>query len=149
MDIQFIELSENVDSFFKILPTDWKSIIQPHWIQYKTSSTVYAIKENDEIIAGGIVFTNKFPGITEFEQQFLNLIEDNYYYLGFLWVAEHKRNKNLATFWLDTIKKTYPNQKFWLTIEEEKLKYFYEKNGFKIISESKNLDYKEWILTFK
>ena len=44
------------------------------------------------------------------------------------------------------LKKEYPSQKYWLTIEEEDLSNFYEQNGFTIFAKSENQLHKEWIL---
>ena len=56
-----------------------------------------------------------------------------YLYVGFIFVIEERRQQNLGSIWLDNLKKMYPNQKFWLTIEDLKLDTFYVKNGFKRI----------------
>jgi hypothetical protein len=54
----------------------------------------------------------------------------------------------LASQWLTLLKNQDPTQKYWLTIEEEWLKHFYEKNGFVLIEESKDEDDKEWLYVF-
>ncbi|MBI9040010.1 hypothetical protein [Lutibacter sp.] len=151
MEIQFEKLKGNPNQFFDILPNDWKISIVPNWIFYKKTATIYVIKENNEIICGGIVFTEKLKEMTPFEISHAYLFADGFNYLGYIWVAEHKRNLQLATTWLSYLKALNPNQKYWLTIEEEQLNYFYKKNGFKLFSESHN-DFdntiKEWIFTY-
>ena len=76
------------------------------------------------------------------------LFSEGYLYIGFIWVPEHNRNRQLASQWLTLLKNQDPNQKYWLTIEEQPLKYFYEKNGFKLIKESNDEDDKEWLYVF-
>ncbi|MFZ2285285.1 MAG: hypothetical protein WAV86_15570, partial [Lutibacter sp.] len=71
-----------------------------------------------------------------------------YLYIGFIWVPLEKRNRNLASQWLTLLKNQDPTQKYWLTIEEEWLKHFYEKNGFVLIEESDDDENKEWLYLF-
>lgn len=150
MEIQFEKLKGNPNQFFDILPTEWKNLIVPNWIYYKKMATIYVIKDNNEIISGGIVFSNKLNEMTTFELEYEHLFSNGYLYLGYLWVPEHKRNQQLATKWLTYLKGLNPQQKYWLTIEEEQLNYFYKKNGFKLYAESNDNDdnLKEWIFTY-
>ena len=148
MQIEFIKLDNSQDLFFNILPQDWQDIIVPQWKNFKDSASIFIFKENEELIAGGIVFEKSHINMTPFEKEHQYLYAENYFYLGFIWVIPSKRNQQLASKWLTEIKKAYSNQKFWLTIEEEPLKYFYQKNDFKLIAESNDENYKEWVLTF-
>ena len=150
MEIQFEKLKGNPNQFFDILPTEWKNLIVPNWIYYKKMATIYVIKDNNEIISGGIVFSNKLNEMTTFELEYEHLFSNGYLYLGYLWVPEHKRNQQLATKWLTYLKGLNPQQKYLLTIEEEQLNYFYKKNGFKLYAESNDNEdnLKEWIFTY-
>ena len=148
MTIKFRSLEKDPIQFFNILPQDWQQIIVPNWEEFKDSASIYVFKENEAVIAGGIVFKSGHPNSTDFENKYNYLYDEKYYYLGFLWVIPEKRNQQLASKWLTEIKKAYSNQKFWLTIEEEPLKYFYQKNDFKLIAESNDENYKEWVLTY-
>jgi hypothetical protein len=58
------------------------------------------------------------------------------------------RKHHLGSEWLLSLKKVNPEQGFWLTIEEEPLKYFYEKNSFTVVDESKS-EPKEWVMVYK
>ena len=109
---------------------------------------IFIFKENEELIAGGIVFSEKINEMTPFENSFEYLFKEGYLYLGYIWVVEQHRNKKLASKWLSYLKIQNPLQNYWLTIEEEELKHFYEKNDFKLIAESEDTDSKEWILTY-
>ena len=71
MDIQFEKLKGNPNQFFDILPQEWKNIIIPNWVFYKKTATIYVIKENNEIICGGIVFSEKLIEMTPFEIEHL------------------------------------------------------------------------------
>ena len=147
MNYRFVHLKNSPEKFFGILPKDWQHVIIPNWKNFENTSSIYVFEEDNNIIAGGIVFKNKHPEISKFEEEFLYLYVENYFYLGFIWVIPEKRNQKLASLWLHNIKEINPFQKFWLTTEEASLKYFYEKNGFKLIAESDDPTYKEWIFT--
>ena len=148
MEIEFNKIANSPAQFFNILPQDWQDIIVPQWDKFKNSSSIYVFKENEELIAGGIVFENGHPNRTSFEKKHQYLYTENYFYIGFVWVIPSKRNQQLASKWLSEIKKAAINQKFWLVIEEESLKYFYQKNDFKLIAESNAKNNKEWVLTY-
>lgn len=149
MDLEFLNFNKIPQKFFNLLPPDWQEIIVPQWENYKNTSSIYVFKENNELIAGGIIFEKSHPNMTDFEKEHQYLYDENYFYIGFVWVIPEKRNQQLASKWLAKLIEEHSNQKYWLTIEEETLKYFYEKNGFKMIAESENSESKEWIFTLK
>ncbi len=148
MNIQFSNATESPEQFFNILPDDWQVLIVPYWKSYEDAAKIYVLKEGGEVVAGGLVFSKSLPDMSDFEQSLQYLFSEGYLYIGFIWVPEHKRNRNLASQWLTLLKNQDPNQKYWLTIEEAWLKHFYEKNGFKLIKESDNAGEKEWLFTF-
>ncbi len=148
MNIQFSNATESPEQFFKILPEDWQVLIVPYWDSYKNVAKIYVLKENNEVVAGGLVFSKSLPDMSDFEQSLQYLFNEGYLYIGFIWVPEHQRNRNLASQWLTLLKNQDSNQKYWLTIEEAWLKHFYEKNGFKLIKESNDVDNKEWLFTY-
>tara|TARA_R110001583_G_scaffold69109_2_gene196114 strand:+ start:4428 stop:4883 length:456 start_codon:yes stop_codon:yes gene_type:complete len=149
MDLKFSSLNKTPQKFFNILPQEWQEIIVPQWKNYKNTASIFVFKEKGELIAGGIIFEKSHPNMTDFEKEYQFFYEENYFYIGFVWVIPEKRNHQLATKWLTKIKEENKNQKYWLTVEDESLKYFYEKNAFKLVAESKNSEAKEWIFTFK
>ena len=149
MDLKFSNVNKTPQKFFDILPLDWQEIVVSQWEKYKSTASIYVFKELEELIAGGIVFKKGHPNMTAFEESHNYLYDENYFYIGFVWVIPEKRNQQLASKWLVKLKEENKKQKYWLTIEEESLTYFYKKNGFKLIAESKNVISKEWIFTFK
>lgn len=149
MDLKFSNFNKTPQKFFDILPLDWQEIVVSQWEKYKSTASIYVFKELEELIAGGIVFEKGHPNMTPFEKSHNYLYDENYFYIGFVWVIPEKRNQQLASKWLVKLKEENKKQKYWLTIEEESLTYFYKKNGFKLIAESKNVIPKEWIFTFK
>lgn len=148
MNIQFNNATESPEQFFNLLPEDWRILIEPYWESYKDSAKIYVLKENEEVVAGGLVFSKSLPDMSDFEKSLQYLFTEGYLYLGFIWVPEHQRNRQLASQWLTLLKSQNPDQKYWLTIEEEWLKHFYEKNGFKLIKESNDADNKEWLYAY-
>ncbi len=122
----------NVSLFFQILPQDWQEAILPFWNEYKTSTRCYVLTdENQNIIAGGLVFTQCPPDMVYAEEEANKWLNKGYEYLGFIYVIEERRKQNLGSIWLTQLKQMNPKQKYWLVIEEEKLDAFYVKNGFK------------------
>ena len=148
MNLEFTSLSKNLNQFFTILPQDWQEIIAPKWKKFSNTASVYVFKEDKEIIAGGIVFRKGHPKCTNFEKKYEYLYAENYYYIGFLWVIPQKRNQQLASKWLSKVHAINNKQKYWLTIEEISLQYFYQKNGYKLLAESNELYCNEMILTY-
>ncbi|WP_242083443.1 GNAT family N-acetyltransferase [Aestuariivivens sediminis] len=132
--------------FFRILPLDWKNSIVPQWPNYKASSSIYVIECDGQVIAGGIVFSKTPPHATPIELEYNYLFKANYLYIGYLYVLPEFRNKNIASKWLEAVKNRYDKQKFWLTIEVFDLKFFYEKNGFKLMDSSPCLHSDEWVM---
>lgn len=145
MNLKFSNVTESPEQFFNMLPDDWKPYIVPYWEDYKDSAKIYVLKENKETVAGGLVFSKSLPDMSDFERAQQHLFKEGYLYIGFIWVPLDKRNRNLASQWLTLLKNQDPTQKYWLTIEEEWLKHFYEKNGFVLIEESDDADNKEWL----
>ena len=148
MSVKFCRLQKKSARFFNILPQDWQQIIVPKWEAFKASASIYVFKENKAIIAGGIVFKSGHPNNTDFENKYAYLYNENYYYIGFLWVIPEKRNQKLASKWLSNVHYLNTNQKYWLTIEEASLQHFYQKNGYKLLAENNELNYNEMILTY-
>jgi hypothetical protein len=148
MSSHLINATNNPEQFFNMLPNDWKPYIVPYWDSYKDSAKIYVLKENEEVIAGGLVFSKSLPDMSDFERSLQHLFKEGYLYIGFIWVPLDKRNKNLASQWLTLLKNQNPTQKYWLTIEEEWLKHFYEKNDFVLVEESNDADDKEWLYVF-
>ena len=149
MAIAFKQLEDNYHLFFNILPQDWQDEIVPHWSRYEDFSKIYILTENKKIIGGGITFSTCPPDIDYYKEHSTKWFDDGYLYLGFIWIAEDKRNMNLGSFWLDELKKRQPNQNYWLLIEEEHLHRFYQKNDFVLVKSIIHDDSPEWLYAFK
>lgn len=147
--MEFEVLKDNSQFFFKILPHDWREAIEPIWEGYRKEANIYVLRDGQEIVAGGIVFNGTPPNRTDFEIEIgENYIEKGYPYIAFLYVVSHRRNEALGSRWIQALKNQFPDQAYWLTIEEEGLKQFYTKNGFECVAASKDGDLPEWLFVF-
>ncbi|MGE0560742.1 MAG: GNAT family N-acetyltransferase [Flavobacteriales bacterium] len=147
MDFQFKKSNEQ--TFFKLLPEEWKESIVPFWEYYRDSSVIYALYQENQLIAGGIIFNKCSPDMMYNEIEAKKWFNKGYLYLGFIWVVEEFRDNKIGSKWLQSLKDKFPTQKFWLTIDEENLALFYIKNGFKLITTLKNEHDTEWLLTYE
>lgn len=141
----FRELKNNPQQFFEMLPQDWQDEIVPFWDDFKNDAKIYTIEDHSAIIGGGIVFYKSPPNFEYFETEAKTLFDAGYLYLGFIWIAENQRNKNLGSIWLSQLKALHPNQKYFLLTEEAHLQHFYEKNNFSQIKSVQNQDHQEWL----
>ena len=149
MAVTFEKHTDNPLAFFKILPLDWIEALDLVWENAKSSSEIYVIKEDGNIIAGGILFKQYTQDMALFKKEAEELLAVHSYYIGYLWVNETHRGRDLGTLWLDSVKRSYPKAKLWLTIEEENLKKFYLKNNFQVVQEVEEDDVKEWLLVYE
>jgi ribosomal protein S18 acetylase RimI-like enzyme len=148
MTPSLVELKNNEHLFFDILPADWQENILPFWNDHKTNSEVFAFLEDNTVIAGGILFNSMPPDLTSNNTELQQWFDKGYLYIGFLWVAEHKRNQKLGSLWLEKIKSLMPKQKFWLVIEDENLSKFYEKHNFTKEQTIINQNTIEWVYAY-
>jgi len=148
MQIDFSNTRFTADSFFGILPEDWKESIVPYWKDYANSATIYTVSIEDKIIGGGIVFSKTTPDMMYAKKIADKWFEKGYLYIAFLWVEKKYRGQQLGTLWLRELMQRYPSQKFWLSIENPKLASFYTKNGFNLADKLINATNEEWIMTF-
>jgi len=139
----------NQDRFFNLLPEDWYSGISISWNSISTNASIYILKDEEKIMAGGIVFSICPPDMLYNQEEAEKWLSSGYQYIGYLWVVEEFRNMKIGSEWLKALSKKYPLQKFWLTIEEESLKSFYIKNGFRLVKSLKNGKTSEWLMIYE
>lgn len=148
-DSTLLKVINNETHYFSILSKEWQELIIPVWKKHKTTSKIVGLYINNQLIGGGILFSKMPPYATNFEKSNAILFEKGYLYIGYIWISEKYRNKGYASAFLTLLKKENPHQKFWLTIEEGNLRYFYEQNGFTMHAESDHITTtKEWILIY-
>lgn len=145
----FKELKNNPQCFFDILPEDWQDEIAPFWEDYKNDAKIYIIEDQNDIIGGGIAFHKSPPHFEYFETEAKTFFNNGYLYLGFIWIQENHRHKNLGSFWLNQLKAQNSQHSFFLLTEEEHLKHFYIKNGFQYIKSVQNQDITECLFVSK
>lgn len=148
MNFEFKPLQSSAYLFFDILPKEWQDEIVPFWTGYEESADIYIIEDNNHIIGGGIVFATTPPDILYFKEEAKDWFDNGYLYIGFLWIAEVRRDKNLGSYWLDQLKKIDLNQKYWLLIEEERLHRFYQRNGFLLNKTIIHEKHPEWLYSY-
>lgn len=146
MQLDFKKHQKDSELFFKLLPKSWQKGIVPYWESYKGNATIYVLEEAGSIVAGGVLFKDFSEDFKDFEDEAKHWFKSDYFYLGYIWVIKSKRGQNLGSKWLKGLLKMYPNQNFWLTIEEENLKNFYLKNGFRLIKKLQKGTITEWLL---
>lgn len=147
MDLTFKEISAK--TFFPILPVIWQENIVPFWEEYKQSAKIYGLFEGAALMAGGIVFSTCSPDMWYNRVEAQTWLDQGYLYIGFLWVPEVYRGKRLGSAWLKMLMQDFPEQKYWLTVEEEDLIQFYKKNHFKLIKSLKNGEDTDWLLVYE
>jgi GNAT superfamily N-acetyltransferase len=144
----FRRLVSNSSCFFDVLPQDWQDDIVPFWDAYKDSSEIYVIEDEQLIIGGGIVFSKCPPDIKYYRKEAQRWFDNGYLYLGFIWIAEDMRNRNLGSYWLNELKTLNSKQNYWLLIEDDYLHRFYQKNSFVL---KKTITYNhhfEWLYSY-
>ena len=148
--MEFKNYTAKAHLFFDMLPKDWQDTIVPSWEDLKATTQLLVLVEHEVVVAGGLVFSKCPPDMLYYENEAKKWFKKGYLYLGFIFVDETKRNRNLGSLWLDNIKKLYPNTGFWLAIEDENLHKFYDRNGFEKVATIKNEDLlEESIYAFK
>jgi len=145
-DYTFRDLSASARLFFNILPTDWQEGIVPFWKDYQSSTQVFVLRKEHRIAGGGLVFSRPAPDTLIYKEEAQNWFDKGYLYIGFLWIDEQFRNRQLGSYWLHQLFRQNPGQKFWLAIEEEGLASFYSKNGFYLKKIIHLTDSSEWIM---
>lgn len=143
MPIKFQKYTAQSEDFFKILPEDWVENLGPIWTKERGKAAVFVLLDADRIVAGGIIFSGLTEDMDGFKEEAIAFVASGYLYIGYLWVIESRRGENLGSLWLTALKAYFPETSFWLTIEEDKLKHFYLKNGFRILKEN---THREWLL---
>ena len=144
--MQLLDYSNKAASFFNMLPNDWQEVIVPQWSEYSNSSNILVLKDTNELLGGGIIFDGLSPDMKSHEKVAQKYLEQNFKYLGFIWIKENHRSKGLGKLWLQEVFRIYPHQGFWLSIEEESLKGFYEKLGFSLSETLISNGEKEWLM---
>jgi GNAT superfamily N-acetyltransferase len=144
--MKLTDYTEQADEFFQILPKDWQEQIVPYWNTYKQQTRVYVWLEGGQLIGGGLVFDNLSPDMEIHRNLLQKYLKPHMKYLGFIWINDSYRSQGLGKKWLQEIFVQHPQNGFWLSIEDENLKYFYSKLGFSVVEKLSHSDNEEWIM---
>tara|TARA_R110002167_G_scaffold232047_1_gene437305 strand:- start:111 stop:572 length:462 start_codon:yes stop_codon:yes gene_type:complete len=148
MRLKFTKHQGDPNDFFKLLPSSWSEGLLPLWQDYALKSEIFTLVDHGEIVAGGILVKGIPEDMHLFLQESMQWASKGYRYIGYLWVVETRRNQHLGSKWLQELARYYPKMHFWLTIEEEPLKDFYLRNGFRMVRELQNGEAHEWLLVW-
>ncbi len=142
----FLEVTNTPEVFFDILPLDWQESIVPFWPCYEKTSQIFVWKKDEVVAGGGILFSSIAPDTIDHQkaQAFFN---SGQLYIGFLWIDEGFRGRDLGSKWIEEVRKSHPGRFFWLTIDDYRLASFYQKNGFLLVDEFVSGDITEWAMT--
>ena len=138
----------NAAVFFDLLPLNWQESIKPYWVNIKKNATIYILEDNDEICAGGIIFSANIPEMEAYRDEANYWFSKNYLYIGYVWVPVEKRNKNYGTLWLKNLLLLDKKQHYWLTTEDKQLRYFYEKLNFTYLKTLNSNDVEEELFVY-
>ena len=129
----FFKSIANSTSFISLLPADWLVALRSYLPLVENNAQAYGLYQAGELVAGGVVFLEELKESTSFEKEHAPyMFKACGPYIGFVWVLPERRGEQLGSLWFNELFKTFPNQGFWLSIEEAGLKTFYEKIGFKV-----------------
>ena len=137
------------DLFFDMLPSDWREYIVPFWEDLKKVAQLFVLFEKGTVLAGGLVFSKCPPDMMYYEHDANEWFRKGYLYLGYIFVDVTQRHRQLGSLWLQKIKKEFPKNGLWLSIEDENLHKFYVKNGFKKVATVINGELEEGIYVFE
>jgi len=144
--MRIIEYNHRAMDFFSMLPEDWQIGIVPHWKAYQFKTKIYVFEEDGQILGGGLIFDDLSPDMEIHKAKLNTYLCPDSKYLGFIWIDEKHRSKGLGKKWLKNVIEYYSEFNLWLSIEDESLKYFYQKLGFKVVENIKSNDSEEWIM---
>lgn len=148
MEHCFKEITNKAERFFDILPADWQEGIAPYWSAYEHNARIFVLESAMEVVGGGIVFTTVSPDCQPaYKEEAQSWFDKGFHYIGFLWISEAHRDKQLGSKWLQHLFSHMPEQSFWLSIEDLRLSSFYNRNGFQLITKVELDYYPEWVMT--
>ncbi len=143
----FKDISNNPNPFWKILPEDWRIEIEPVWDKYARCSSVFGLLNDQELEAGLISFSTVSPDTMCYREYAESWFKRGYRYIGFVYVVESMRGQGLGREILEKLLQSTPKTAYWLSIEDHKLRTFYEKLSFKLVDKIPCGDSTDWIMS--
>ena len=146
MACQLTETTSTPERFFALLPSGWREGIAPYWPKYAPTARIFTLESGSETLGGGILFSTPAPDILAYGAEAEYWFAQGYLYIGFLWLAEAHRGRQLGSLWLQKLRERFPGQPFWLSIDDYELLPFYERNGFRLVKKVELASGEEWVL---
>lgn len=145
---EFLEI-QDVSGFIPLLPDEWKEEFLILWPEYIESGQLYGYYEDNHLKAAGVVFSKASTDLITYQKIAETLFLEGYLYLGFICVEKNEKGKGLGSKWIKHLIQNFPNNSFWLAVEQDKLVSFYQKNGFSVYCEIETESGTEWVMTYK
>ena len=146
---EIVDISDEPHLFFDILPEDWKSEISSNWNEFAPVVKVIGIRLKGQIIGGGLVFSDYTSETDSYPLVAQHYFNNNFLYIGYLWVAPDFRRQNQGDYWLNKVFCMFSDHPFWLSIEEVGLSKFYLRNQFTLEREMMFDGKTDWIYVRK
>lgn len=125
----FKKMKTTDGSIFDFYPPDWQSELLSEWAKIKSTSNIYALYNEDLLLAMGIVFSGNWPQSGEIDIEASKEFR-KFKYIGYVYTHADYRNQNIGSYWFKSLVNLHPDQQFWLSIEDLNLEKFYLKIGF-------------------
>jgi len=137
---------KDLDAIMHLLPSDWQTELRELWDDYRESSNIYGMYENDTIKACGIAFGKPTPDTFSYMDSAQHYFDRGIKYLGFICVDDKCRGKGYGSKWISAMLTFDCYQRYWLAVDDPSLVKFYEKNHFSISQEIQGADGTEWVM---
>ncbi len=144
--LKLVDSTKEPEKLFRELPPAWRKEARAVWPQVAGASRVFILEEGDSFRGGGIVSQALFPDMKAFEEDARKWYDQNYYYIGFLYVPAKFRSHGYGSVWLQQIRTALPARGFWLSIEKIGLLKFYARLGFHLERIVREGGHTEWLL---
>lgn len=142
-----VDLNNDPEAFFDLLPDDWRAELLSLWPNYADSSSVLGLQLDNKLIGGGIVFRQPAPDTLGYVDLAQSLFDKGLLYIGHLWIVPAHRGHDYGGVWLQAVRRRFAGEGFWLAIEDSGLRRFYEQHGF-VVGNTLRMDGStEWIMT--
>ncbi len=127
--IEFKQHPEVSLAFFDFFPTDWKETLFPQWERLSSTTKAYFLEYHSEVITVGLVFSKNYPEFSAVEKEAFSCLAPMPY-LGYVFTLPKYRKQGLGRLWFEQLFKHFPEQNYWLSIEDLNLEQFYLNVGF-------------------
>jgi GNAT superfamily N-acetyltransferase len=124
--------SQHLADFCALVAQEWQEDIAA--LEQKFSFEIYLGIEKREVFAGLAVFTMAAPETEKYAEIAAELFSQKMAYLGYLVVVPKYRGCGIGAQFLERFLGKFPQQSFWLAIEDPKLAQFYQRHGFQLFA---------------